>query len=196
MLRFVTTNEGKLTEAQSYLETPIEQGDYDYTEIQADEPTPIAVDGARKAFKHFETPVLVDDAGLYIQGVGGFPGPYSAFVEETIGIEAVADLAITADARQAAFRSVIGYATTESVPTPDAGTVHAVGDGLTVVTFEGRVEGRIVRPRGDGGFGYDPIFEYEGQTLAERSTAAKNAISHRGRALEQLAEWYNSLNQK
>ena len=56
--------------------------------------------------------------------------------------------------------------------------------------FEGVVRGRIVAPRGDGGFGYDPIFEHEGQTMAEMSPAEKNAISHRGRALARFADWY------
>ncbi|OTE98725.1 non-canonical purine NTP pyrophosphatase, partial [Halorubrum sp. SD612] len=50
--------------------------------------------------------------------------------------------------------------------------------------------GRIVAPRGDGGFGYDPIFEHDGETFAEMDTDRKNAVSHRGRALEKFAEWY------
>jgi XTP/dITP diphosphohydrolase len=58
-----------------------------------------------------------------------------------------------------------------------------------VETFAGRVDGEIVAPRGEGGFGFDPIFEYDGKTLAEMGTAEKNAISHRGRALERFASW-------
>ncbi|MBS3760115.1 MAG: non-canonical purine NTP pyrophosphatase, partial [Halodesulfurarchaeum sp.] len=65
----------------------------------------------------------------------------------------------------------------------------AYADEETVEVFEGTVEGRLVAPRGDGGFGYDPIFEYEGQTFAELSMAAKNEISHRARALSKLASW-------
>jgi XTP/dITP diphosphohydrolase len=59
-----------------------------------------------------------------------------------------------------------------------------------VKLFTGRVAGTIMEPRGDGGFGYDPIFEHDGRTLAEMSAAEKNAISHRGRALAKFAEWY------
>jgi XTP/dITP diphosphohydrolase len=70
----------------------------------------------------------------------------------------------------------------------DGRTLEARPDG--VETFEGRVTGRLVAPRGDGGFGYDPIFEYDGRTLAEMDPAEKNAISHRGRALEKFAEWH------
>ena len=50
--------------------------------------------------------------------------------------------------------------------------------------------GTVVAPRGEGGFGFDPIFEYDGQTFAEMDTEAKNAISHRGRALAKFGEWY------
>ncbi len=65
----------------------------------------------------------------------------------------------------------------------------AFADGERTETFEGRVSGTIVAPRGEGGFGYDPIFEYNGQTFAEMSTEEKNAISHRGRALAEFSEW-------
>ena len=172
MLRFVTTNEGKVREAREYLGT-VEQLDYDYTEIQSDSLAKIAAHGAREAFEHAGEPVIVDDAGLFVDALGGFPGPYSAYVEDTLGIERVWQLVEREENRRASFRGVVAYA--------DEGTVE---------TFEGSVRGRIVAPRGDGGFGYDPIFEHNGQTLAEMSTEEKNAISHRGRALATFAEWY------
>ncbi|MFA9516213.1 non-canonical purine NTP pyrophosphatase, partial [Halopenitus sp. H-Gu1] len=56
--------------------------------------------------------------------------------------------------------------------------------------FEGYVPGTIVSPRGEGGFGYDPIFEHDGTTFAEMDTERKNAVSHRGRALAKFAEWF------
>jgi len=59
-----------------------------------------------------------------------------------------------------------------------------------VKLFEGVVPGRIVAPRGEGGFGFDPVFEHDGRTFAELSTEEKNAVSHRGRALARFAEWY------
>lgn len=172
MLQFVTTNEGKVREARTYL-GEIEQLDYDYTEIQSDDLAEIAADGARRAFEHAGEPVIVDDAGLFIDALAGFPGPYSAYVEHTLGVERVWGLAEREENRRASFRGVIGYA-----------------DAETVETFEGAVRGRMVAPRGKGGFGYDPIFEYNGETLAEMDTEAKNAISHRGRALAKFAEWY------
>ena len=173
-IRFVTSNEGKVREAREYLTDDVEQVNYDYTEIQSDDLADIAVAGAREAFEATggEEPVVVDDAGLFVDAVGGFPGPYSAYVENTLGVERVWQLVREEENRRARFRCVVAYY-----------------DGERTETFDGAVPGRIVAPRGDGGFGYDPIFEHEGTTLAEMSTERKNAISHRGRALAKFADW-------
>jgi len=172
MLRFVTTNPGKVREARAYLPREVEQFDYDYAEIQSDDLAEIAARGAREAVAEVGEPVFVEDSGLFVDALGGFPGPYSSFVYDTLGIARVADLARAEDDRTARFRSVIAYA-----------------DGETVETFEGTVMGRIVEPRGEGGFGYDPIFEHDGETFAEMETERKNAVSHRGRALATFGDW-------
>ena len=212
-LRYVTTNEGKVREARDYLDA-VEPLDYDYTEVQADTLEPIAAAGAREAYRAAgESPVIVDDAGLFVEGLEGFPGPYSAYVQDTLGVAAVGRIAreeFGAEPR-AAFRCVIAYcdgegfaATPEPVDLGDrrgadlsaedrasAVTDDTVAEGsLPVKLFTGSVPGRIVEPRGECRFGYDPIFEHDGTTLAEMSTAEKNAISHRGRALAKFAEWY------
>jgi XTP/dITP diphosphohydrolase len=211
MLRYVTTNEGKVREAEEYLRDEVEAFEYDYTEIQANSLETVAAHGAREAFEHVGEPVIVDDAGLFLDGFDGFPGPYSAYVEDTLGVERVGRLARREGEPRAAFRCVIAYcdgepfdaspepvdlddrrghdlaAETRSTATTDdtvAGTV------LPVKLFTGAVPGRIVEPRGDGGFGYDPIFEHDGTTFAEMTAAEKNAISHRGRALGKFAEWF------
>ncbi|SEW13141.1 XTP/dITP diphosphatase [Natrinema salifodinae] len=176
-IRFVTGNDGKVREARDYLEgiESVEQLAYDYTEVQSDSLAEIATRGAREAFEHLgsDEPVLVDDAGLFVDALGGFPGPYSSYVEDTVGVERLWRLAADEENRRAQFRTVLAYA-------DESGTE----------TFEGSVAGTLVAPRGEGGFGYDPIFEYNGQTMAEMSTEEKNAISHRGRALAAFAEWY------
>ena len=211
MVTFVTTNPGKVREAREYLDAPVEQVDFDYPEVQADSLATVAAAGARAAYRHVEGPVVVDDSGLTIDALGGFPGPYSSYVEQTVGIERVWELARREDDRTAAFRGVVAYcdgdpfeATPEPVDTERRGQDLGVGgragattddqvadDGLPVRLFEGVVPGRIVAPRGDGGFGYDPIFEHDGRTFAEMGTAEKNAVSHRGRALARFAEWYD-----
>ncbi len=203
MLRYVTTNDGKLAEANEYLDE-VTRLDFDYTEIQADDLAPVAAHGAREAYRRADGPVLVDDAGLFVEGFDGFPGPYSAFVEDTLGVETVWRLAdAELDDRRAAFRCVLAYCDGEpfdASPDPidradrvvaaaEADTEDA-GTDLPVRLFGGVVRGKLVAPRGDGGFGYDPIFAYDGTTMAEMEPAEKNAISHRGRALEKFAEWY------
>ncbi|WP_332897250.1 RdgB/HAM1 family non-canonical purine NTP pyrophosphatase [Haladaptatus sp. CMSO5] len=177
MLRFVTGNAGKLKEAQHYLTDPIEQVEYDYTEIQSDSLADIAVHGAKEAFDHLDgdDPLIVDDTGLFIDTLGGFPGPYSAYVEDTVGVERVWKLTELEENRRARFRTIVAYY-----------------DGERAETFEGSIRGRIVAPRGDDGFGYDPIFEHNGVTLAEMDIDQKNSISHRGRALAKFAEWFSA----
>jgi XTP/dITP diphosphohydrolase len=175
-LRFVTTNPGKVREAEEYLAgvRAVEQFDYDYAEVQSSDLATIAARGAEEAFEASggDAPVIVDDAGLFVRGLDGFPGPYSSYVEDTLGVERVWALAEDLEDRRAAFRCVVAYT-----------------DGETTETFDGAVQGTMVAPRGNGGFGYDPVFEHDGETFAEMETERKNALSHRGRALAKLADW-------
>jgi XTP/dITP diphosphohydrolase len=162
---------------------------------------PIAARGAREAYRYAEEPVLVDDAGLFVDAFDGFPGPYSSYVEQTLGVDRVWELTADLDSRRAAFRCTLAYCDGdpfEASPDPidredraaTAGSEDDADDALPVKLFEGVVRGRLVAPRGEGGFGYDPIFEHDGTTFAEMSPAEKNAVSHRGRALAAFAEWY------
>ena len=220
MVTFVTTNPGKIHEAQEYLDEPVEQLDFDYPEVQADDLATVAAHGARAAYEHVGEPVIVDDSGLTVDALDGFPGPYSSYVEDTLGVERVWKLAEQEDDRSAAFRGVVAYCDGEDfAATPEPvdrgqsesadrrgqdlaaeerasattdGQVAGGEDAVPVKLFEGVVPGEIVAPRGDGGFGFDPIFEYDGQTFAEMDTDEKNAISHRGRALAKFGEWVQS----
>ncbi|MFC4358086.1 non-canonical purine NTP pyrophosphatase [Halobium salinum] len=209
-LHYVTTNPGKVREAEEYLGADaVTQFDFDYTEIQADELGPIAAHGAREAYREVGEPVLVDDAGLFVEALGGFPGPYSSYVEDTVGVDRVWNLASDEEERRAYFRCTLAYcdgaefdASPDPIDRDDRVAAAAAGveedepaddaepGTLPVKLFEGAVPGTMVAPRGDGGFGYDPIFEHDGTTLAEMDTERKNAISHRGRALEKFGEWF------
>lgn len=194
MVTFVTTNPGKAREAAAYLDDPVEQVAFDYSEPQAAEFSTVAAHGARQAYEQIGAPVIVDDAGLSIGVLDGFPGPFSAYVQETLGIERVSALARQEDDQRAAFHAVVGYCDggpIEATNTTDL-TIDTADEGPPVALFSGVVSGQIVAPRGDGGFGYDPIFEHNGQTFAERSSDDKNAISHRGEALEAFAAWYHA----
>lgn len=172
MLQFVTSNAGKAREAHEYLPREVQQVAYDYPEIQSSSLAEIAIEGARDAYEEIGEPVFVDDAGLFIDAFDGFPGPYSSYVEEKLGIERVQQLTASEETHRARFRAIIAYA-----------------DGDGIETFEGVIRGRIVPPRGEGGFGYDPIFEHNETTFAEMTTEEKNAVSHRGRALAAFGDW-------
>lgn len=123
-------------------------------------------------------PALADDTGLEVASLGGAPGVRSArFAGEQASyadnvLALLRQLSGETD-RSARFRTVMALVTP---------------DGQQIVV-EGVLEGSIIdTPRGDSGFGYDPVFEVDGRTLAELGAAEKNAISHRGRALRALAE--------
>ncbi len=120
---------------------------------------------------------LADDTGLEVAALGGAPGVRTARYagEDATYADNVArllrDLEGVED-RRARFVTVV------ALVTPDG----------EVVTAEGVLEGSITtEPRGDAGFGYDPIFEVGGRTLAEMTAEEKHAISHRARALRALA---------
>ncbi len=131
---------------------------------------------ARAAAGATGMPAVADDTGLEVVALGGGPGVHTARYAGPDGDYAanrralLAALRETAD-RRARFRTVVALA--------DPG-----GDAMTA---EGMLEGRITTTeRGEGGFGYDPVFEVEGRTLAEMGEAEKNRISHRARALQVL----------
>lgn len=135
---------------------------------------------ARYVKEHYGYDCFADDTGLEVTALGGAPGVYSARYAGP-GHDSAANVALllenmkNEDDRTARFRTVI--ALTE-------------GDGIK--EFEGIVNGRIIESlRGDGGFGYDPVFVPDGydMTFAELSAEEKNSISHRGRAVAALLQY-------
>jgi XTP/dITP diphosphohydrolase len=130
-------------------------------------------------------PTLADDSGLVVEALGGRPGIHSA--------RYAGENATDEDNRRLLLKEL------EGVPEKERGAafvcvlVLAGQEGDEIVT-EGRVEGRITTaPRGDGGFGYDPLFFVPslGRTTAELSLEEKNKISHRGLALDAMREKMN-----
>jgi XTP/dITP diphosphohydrolase len=176
VIYFVTGNMGKFEEAKGIL-GDVEQRNIGYTEIQADSLEEVAAFGMREVREKLDGPVMIEDAGLFIESLKGFPGVYSAYVFDTIGNEGVIRLMEEAQDRRAVFRSVLGYAE----------------PGMEPILFKGELEGEITtEPRGSGGFGYDPIFEVGGKTIAEMDLAEKNKISHRGASIRALKSWLSS----
>ena len=123
-------------------------------------------------------PVLADDTGLEVRALGGEPGVNSArFAGPTAAYSDNVALMLERmrgwSDRDARFRTVVAL---------------GFPDGVEILA-EGILEGRICHePRGAGGFGYDPIFEVEGKTLAEMTPDEKNSLSHRARAVAALVE--------
>lgn len=121
-------------------------------------------------------PAIADDTGLEVEALGGAPGvrtaryagPDASYEDNVTALLSALD---GVDDRRARFRTVM------ALVTPDG----------TELIAEGEIVGSIASsPRGESGFGYDPVFEVDGRTLAEMPTAEKHAISHRGRAIRSL----------
>ncbi len=150
------------------------------SEIQDDDIENIAKASALDAGRRSRLPVIVEDAGLFIDALNGFPGPYSKYVYRTVGKEGIIKLLENREDLGARFRSVVVFC----------------GPRMALQCFDGVVEGRIAREfRGSSGFGFDPIFEpieRPGKTFGEMTLEEKNAISHRASALRRFAEWYTS----
>jgi XTP/dITP diphosphohydrolase len=150
-----------------------------------------AVAKARDAWRASGLPAVADDSGLAVDALNGMPGVLSARWSGTHGEDAQNTALLLAqmhdvpdERRGAAFVSACALVTG---PDPEHVTVA-----------RGEWRGRIVRaPRGDGGFGYDPVFLPDGtdRTAAELSPAEKDAASHRGRALAQLIPVLGALAQ-
>jgi len=147
-------------------------------EIQNDNLEEIARTSAFEATRRNHLPIIVEDAGLFVNALKGFPGPYSAYAHRTIGNEGILKILKNHQDRGAYFKSVIVFC--------------EPSEPLKV--FDGVTEGRIVAEiRGSKGFGFDPIFEpfeRRDRTFAEISMEEKNKISHRAKALTKFAEWY------
>lgn len=173
-LSFVTGNKGKFEEfahALAPLDINVAQAKVDVVEIQADTLEAVAQAKLTSAAEAVGGPVVVDDAGLFIDALQDFPGVYSAFALKTIGLTGILRLLEIEDDRRARFEAVIGYR-------DDTGEDHF---------FKGTCPGSIsMSPRSGGhGFGFDPIFMPEGreETFAELPLDEKNRLSHRGKAL-------------
>ena len=174
---FVTGNPHKVREAGDILSPlgiTVEQNNCGYPELQEDNLEAIAKFGAQWAADKLGQEVMVDDSGLFIEALGGFPGPYSAYVFDTLGNERILKLMEDETNRSAVFRCVIGYCR----------------PGEEARVFSGEVAGKIANKiRGSAGFGYDPIFEVNGATFGEMNDEEKNRLSHRYRALMKFARW-------
>ena len=190
-LNFLTGNSGKLAEAQTQFGSlgwkiqsfEIDGKVPDVIEPQSDNLTTVALAKIAQGVEllaaegRIEESLLVEDSGLFIDALAGFPGVYSAHVHQSLGCEGI--LRLLDDERAAHFLTVI-----------------ALWTGEAVEVFVGRCDGKIsMQIKGDGGFGYDPIFIPDdidnNSTFAEMTREEKSTCSHRSRALRALFDYLN-----
>ena len=176
---FASTNENKYREVKSILSSRFISVDFvqmSPVEIQSDSLVEIATEKAKSAFAQVCRPVIVEDDGLFIDALKGFPGQYSSHAFKTLGNTGILKLLVGSAERGAYFLSMIAF--------------H---DGKRLSIAEGRIGGSISEKVSEGGWGYDPIFVPAGTSLTfAELKEKKNEYSHRRKALEKFAQWYNA----
>lgn len=174
----VTSNSGKFLEISKELEKiniKAVQEEISYPEIQADDLKEVVNFGLDYLMDKIDKPFIIDDSGLFIDALNGFPGVYSHYIYSTLGKHKLLELLCGFEHRPAHFKTVIGY----------------VDENREKHFFEGICKGKIGNiSKGKMGFGFDPIFFPEGheRTFAQMSPTEKNAISHRGKAIKKFIE--------
>lgn len=176
----MTGNPAKAEEARAALKPlgiEVEARRVPHPEVQADSLEEVARERALWLHARLQEPFFVEDAGLFVEALRGFPGVYSAYAFRTLGCNGLLRLLAGNAGRGARFEAVIAY----------------IEPRLTSpFLFKGVCPGRVAgEARGAGGFGFDPVFVPEGRerTFAEMGAEEKGGLSHRGRALARFAAW-------
>ena len=169
---FVTSNENKLREAAAILGVDLGRADVDVAEIQSldfGEVVAAKALAAREALGSPPYPVIVDDSGLAVGAWGGFPGALTKWLMKSVGNAGLLRMLAAEDDRSALAVCAVAV----------------VDESGSVQIFRGVVEGKISpEPRGEGGFGFDPIFVPEGETRTYAEMGEEKSMdSHRARAL-------------
>ncbi len=190
IIHILTSNEGKFREISKMLQ-PLDheviKEDIPYPEVQAESLKTVVEHGIEWILENDMRPwmkapdhgFVIDDSGLFIKALKGFPGVYSKYVFFTIGNTGILRLLEEKKDREAVFRTSLMFHT----------------DGRNHY-FEGLCRAHIAyQERGRHGFGYDPVFIPIGSelTFAEMDTAQKNTFSHRGKAMESFLEFLISM---
>ena len=171
-LLFATSNEHKAKAVQLILGWPVQHIKLDLAEIQALDVKEVIGQKAQEAYRLIGQPVLVEDTSLSIHAWHGLPGALIRWFLETVGNEGICKMLEGYTQREASAETWIGYF-----------------DGATVKVFSGMIEGHIAsQPRGQRGFGWDPIFVPHGwdKSLAEFSGEEEGFVSMRTQAVLKL----------
>ena len=175
-LKVITSNPGKVAEFQkAFADMGIEMEHLrlPYDEIQTSELEEVVTKGMEEIRSKGVRDFIIDDSGMFVNALKGFPGVYSAYGQKTIGNGGILKLMEEVEDRSAVFKCCIGCDI----------------NGRTIIVT-GTCDGYILsEARGHEGFGYDPIFSPDGKrSFAEIGIEEKNQISHRGNAVKLLRE--------
>lgn len=176
-LTVITSNPGKVEEyrsALSSLNIEMEHLKCTYAEPQVDSLEEVVISGIRELKSRGLKNFIIDDSGLFVEALKGFPGVYSAYALKTLGNQNLLKLMQGVPNRRANFQCCIGCSV----------------EGYLDIVVSGCCKGTILdNARGEKGFGFDPIFSVDGfYSFAEIGIEEKNTISHRGLATLALAE--------
>jgi len=187
---FVSNNIHKYSEIKSILHDRTTDLDVNFykqniIEIQDDQIEKIAIEKAKSAYNTVKRPIIIEDDGLFINSLNGFPGQYSSYVFKSIGNRGILRLLEGSRDRSAFFKSIFVYR-----------------NGIIAKVFSGQINGKISLTITDGGWGYDPIFipfnnhnKHYNKTFAElNKTNKKNELSHRRIALDKFVKWFHQNN--
>ncbi|KAG5636968.1 hypothetical protein H0H81_006272 [Sphagnurus paluster] len=183
-LVFVTGNANKLKEVKEILSQgghPIEidSQSLDIPEIQGTTQE-VAKDKCRRAAEITGCACITEDTALCYAAFNGLPGPYIKYFMQSVGHEGLNNMLAGFPTKAAWALCTFAY---------------SAGPGSDPIIFEGRTDGSIVPARGPKVFGWDAVFEPEGTglTYAEMPSEQKHGLSHRGKALEKLRAYLQSL---
>jgi non-canonical purine NTP pyrophosphatase (RdgB/HAM1 family) len=175
----VTGNAGKIAEARLAMGADLEAVEVDLPEIQSLDYLEVLRAKAAEAWRHVGRPLVVEEAGLDLAALNGFPGPLVKWMLQAVGAEGLSHTAISLEDARASARCFLLYK-----------------DGDREIVAEGRTEGILVLPgRGTHGFGWDPVFLPDGSalTFAQLTGPEKGAVSHRGKAWREMAKVLDGL---
>ncbi len=179
LIFFASGNRNKFNEIEAILiknNIQIQFFKQNFIEIQS-KIQEIAIQKAKDAYKIIQKPVLVEDDGLFISELKGFPGEYSSFIYDTIGIDGILKLMKDIKNRKAVFMAVIAYF-----------------DKDTEKCFRGEISGNISSKKMGNGWGYDPIFIPSGMNVSFgqlHDNGKKYRLSHRFKAVKKFCIWFN-----
>lgn len=180
-LYFVSSNTNKYKEFESFLgihDIKISFLRSSLLELQSDSLIEVGINKSLNAYSKFRKPVLIEDDGIFIDALNGFPGPYSSYAFASIGNKGILDLLGPSKNRTAYFRSIIVFY-----------------DGRELCIFNGLVNGTISTTIKKGGWGFDGIFIPNGskKTYSELNELGKKIDhSHRAKSLLKFTKWFKN----